>query len=89
MKKDIFANTCMEKFWVEVWFIKALLKELESKPMNEIIDTYHFNIGYNMAMKDLSQWFEEQMNTLMWKDQTEEIAKELWAVERKVEETKE
>ena len=81
MKKE-FEKKCMKEFWVEVWFIKALLKELESKPMNEIIDTYHFNIGYNMAMKDLHKSFDEQMNTLMWWDKTAEIAEELWAVER-------
>ncbi len=71
-------------FWYDYWFIKLLLKLLEEKWLNDIINTYQFNIWYNQWLKDsmmhLDKFFEDAW--MKW-DISNEIAEEIWAIQKK------
>lgn len=69
-------------FWHEAWFIKSLLKELDTRTMDDIVNTYQFNIWFNEWLKASAKALEEELSKQFNNKQvTEEINSELWAIE--------
>lgn len=69
-------------FWHEAWFIKQLLKELETRTMEDIVNTYQFNIWFNEWLKASAKALDDELaKQFNNKQVTEEINSELWAIE--------
>lgn len=76
-----FEKVCEEYFWHEVWFIQQLIKELGSRTMEDIVNTYQFNIWFNEWLKQSAVSLEEHLSKALWtKDESKEIADEIWAI---------
>ena len=64
---------CQEYFWAESWMIKKLLEELETKTMDNIVDTYQFNIWFNEWLKQAYMWLQQQLENNLWSKPIQDI----------------
>ena len=70
-------TVCMALFGAEPAFIKSLLAELETRTMDQIVETSQFNIGFNEGLKTAAMQLTQSLETMYGWDQTDSINKEL------------
>ncbi len=67
-EEDIFLKRIENFFWVEVWYIKAVLKELNANnDVEKLVLTEQFNKGYLEWMKDSTKNIEQYFEQYVWK----------------------
>lgn len=74
-KKQI--GVCQELFGTDPGFIKWLLTELETRTMDNIVETSQFNIGFNEGLKTAAVQLEQSLANMFGWDQTQSINEEL------------
>ena len=74
-KKQI--GVCQELFGVDPAFIKGLLTELETRTMDQIVESSQFNIGFNEGLKTAAIQLEQSLANMFGVDQTKSINEEL------------
>lgn len=82
--KDNFTELCREFFWEEPEYIKTILDKINSITIDELLEDYKFNIWFKEWYHEWITWTLKQMET-MFQDQSEEIAKELWSIDKNYE----
>ena len=77
--KKQFEELCEHYFGHEQQYISKLLTELDTRTLEDIVNSYQYNIWHNQWMADAFNQFSKQMSELT-QSQKEEVNSELWTI---------